>query len=197
MRTIKILGVDPSLNSFGIAETTVNIDTLEVMVKRVYVIQPDKADAVTKRQVRKNSDDLRRAVWLQNNLIKSCEGFDLISVEMPVGSQSARAMASYGIVVGVLSSVAIPMIEVTASEVKIAGFGCKTATKREMIDWGVAKHPEAGWKTIKRKGNIELVASNEHAADALAAVYASLQTSQLKGMIAMMKSMNVPIKNAA
>ena len=89
------------------------------------------------------------------------------------------------------------MIEVTASEVKVAGFGVKTATKREMIDWGVAKHPKAGWKTIKRKGRIELVASNEHAADALAAVYAALQTSQLKGMIAMMKSMNMPMKNAA
>jgi len=190
MGTIRILGIDPSLNSFGIAKTVVDLKTMEVIADEVYVIQPDKADAVTKKIVRKNSDDLRRATWLQSKMIEACEGFDLVAVEMPVGSQSARAMASYGIVIGVLSSCSTPMIEVTATEVKLAGAGSKTATKREMIDWGTRKHPDAGWKTVKRKGNVELVASNEHAADALAAVYAALDTVQFKSITMMFNKIN-------
>lgn len=187
MSTVRVLGVDPSLNNFGIAKTIVDLETLKIKVESVYVIQPVKADDAARRVVRKNSDDLRRAIWLRDNLIKACHGFDLVTVEMPVGSQSARAMASYGIVIGVLSSCYLPMIEVTATEVKLAGHGTKTATKKEMIAWGVAKHPDANWKTMKRKGVEELVASNEHAADALASVYAGMDTVQFKMVATMMR----------
>lgn len=190
MSVIRVLGIDPSLNNFGIAKTSVDVDTLKVMVESVYVIQPQKADAATKRVVRKNSDDLRRAKWLQAEMIKACEGFDLVSVEAPVGSQSARAMASYGIVIGVLSSCPLPMIEVTATEVKLAGHGTKTATKREMITWGVAKHPDANWKTINRKGVKTFSNCNEHAADGLASVYAALDTQQFKMAAAMMRRLS-------
>lgn len=187
MNVVRVLGIDPSLNNFGIAKTTINLETLNVTVESVILIQPSKADAVTKKQVRKNSDDLRRAIWLQNHMIKACKGFDMVAVEAPVGSQSARAMASYGVVIGVLASCPLPMIEVTATEVKLAGHGTKTATKDEMIVWATNLHPEANWKTIKRGGKLVITKDMEHCADALGAVYAAIDTQQFKMATAMMR----------
>lgn len=190
MRTVRVLGIDASLNNFGIAEVNINLDTLALTVEKVYVIQPAKADTVAKRVVRKNSDDLRRARWLQENLIKACEGFALVTVEMPFGSQSARAMASYGICIGVLSSCPLPMIEVTPAEVKLAGHGTKTASKKEMIEWATNLHPDANWRTMKRKDEQVLTNDNEHSADALASVYAAMKTEQFKSVMAIYKSMS-------
>lgn len=181
---IRVLGIDPSLRNFGMARTTVNVDTLEVVVESVGVIQPVEINKESKKVVRKNSDDLRRGKWLQSEMVKACEGVDVVSVEMPVGSQSARAMASYGIVIGVLASCPVPMIEVTATEVKLAGYGSKCATKKEMILWATSKHPDAGWKTITR-GVKQFTNCNEHSSDALASVYAALETQQFKMAMAM------------
>ena len=192
---LKIVGVDISLNNIGICKATLNEDE-SLTVNYVTLIQPAKADAVTKKQVRKNSDDLRRARWLQSNLIKQIEGCDIISVEMPVGSQSARAMASYGICVGVLASISTPFIEVTPAEVKLAGFGCKTATKMEMIDWAFDKHPEIQWKTRNSGGKKVLTNDNEHIADALATIYAAMKTDQYKSAILFAKSMMLKQKAA-
>jgi len=192
---LKIVGVDISLNNIGICKAILYEDE-SLTVDYVTLIQPAKADAVTKKQVRKNSDDLRRARWLQWNLIKEIKGCDIISVEMPVGSQSARAMASYGICVGVLASIDVPFIEVTPAEVKLAGFGCKTATKMEMIDWAVKKHPEIQWKTINRGGKKVLTNDNEHVADALATIYAAMKTDQYKSAILFAKSMMLKQKAA-
>lgn len=190
MSVVRVLGIDASLNNFGLAKTTVDLDSSRVIVESVLLIQPSKADEVTKKQVRKNSDDLRRAAWLQRNMIEACEGFDLVAVEMPVGSQSARAMASYGIVLGVLSSCPLPMIEVTPLDVKLAGHGTKTATKAEMIAWAVAKHPEANWKTRMLKGSRVITNDNEHCADSIGAVYAAINTQQFKMATIMMRRLS-------
>lgn len=183
---IKVIGVDISLNNIGIcnAEITDGI----VMVKSVSLIQPDKADAQTKKQVRKNSDDLRRSRWLHDNLQDSIKDCHIITVEMPVGSQSAAAMKSYGICLGVLASVQKPMIEVTPYDVKLAATGIRTATKHEMIEWGVAKHTEIKWKTMKRGGKLVMTNDNEHIADALATIYAGMKTTEFKALMVMMSA---------
>lgn len=183
MVMIKIVGIDISLNNIGICKAV--IDDNKVVITELLLIQPPKADAVAKKQVRKNSDDLRRARWLQDNLMLAIADCQIISVEMPFGSQSARAMASYGICVGVLASVKKPMIEVTPAEVKLAGFGVKTATKQEMIVWATEKHPDANWKMRTLKGKQVLTADNEHMADAVACIYAGMKTEQFKTAIAM------------
>ncbi len=187
MSVIRVLGMDVSMNNFGIAKTTVDLDTLKVTVESVQLIQPALADESSRRVVRKNSDDLRRARWLQDNMIAACESFDLVAVEMPVGSQSARAMASYGVVIGVMASCKLPMIEVTPMDVKLSGAGHKTATKEEMIEWAVGKHPETNWKRRMLKGQSVLTKDNEHCADAIAAVYAAIGTQQFKMATAMMR----------
>jgi len=189
MNEIKIVGIDPSLRNFGVVRATINPDSLVVSIESVRLIQPSE-NKTAKKQVRKNSDDLRRARWLQSNMIEACRDCAFALVEMPVGSQSARAMASYGIVTGVLSSCPIPIIEVTPTEVKLAGAGHKTASKQEMIDWAVDKHPEAKWLRRKLKSEMVLMGGNEHIADALAAIYAGINSEQFKTALAMYRQLN-------
>jgi Holliday junction resolvasome RuvABC endonuclease subunit len=141
------------------------------------------------KTVRKNSDDLRRAKLLHDGFVELCQGASMAFVEVPVGSQSARAMASYGICIGVLSACPIPMIQLTPTEVKLAMTGEKTATKDEMIEAAVNAHPYAKWMTRKVKGEITLLAANDHLADATGAITAGVATNEFKGMVAMMRSM--------
>ncbi len=188
MSKIKVVSFDPSLNNFGIVKATIDSETLEIVVDEMILAQPAKADKQAKKSVRKNSDDLRRARWLQANMRDACKGASVAMAEVPVGSQSARAMASYGICIGVLSSCKLPLIEVTPNEVKIISVGKKTASKAEMIAWATEKHPEANWKTRKLKGETVLTNDNEHLADAVAAIYAGIHSEQFKATVAMVNS---------
>jgi hypothetical protein len=98
-------------------------------------------------------------------------------------------MASYGICIGVLAACPVPMIQLTPTEVKLAMTGEKTATKEEMIAAAMKAHPYAKWMTRKYKGELGLLASNEHLADAVGAITAGIVTNEFKGMIAMMRSL--------
>lgn len=189
MSIVNVVGIDPSLNNFGFARGTVNLDSYEVEIENLHLAQPDKADKVTKKVVRKNSDDLRRARHLHKALQEQTKGAHLAIVEVPVGSQSARAMASYGICVGVLASCGIPMIEVTPSEVKLIAVGSKTASKQDMINWAGQMYPDANWLTRKLKGKTVMTNSNEHLADAVAAIHAGVITEQFGMATTMMRSM--------
>jgi Holliday junction resolvasome RuvABC endonuclease subunit len=183
---IKIVGIDPALRNFGFALARLNIFTNEYVITDLQLAQSENEAGKT---VRKNSDDLRRARILHENLIEVCDGATLAIAEVPVGSQSARAMASYGMCVGILASCPIPLIEVNPSEVKMAAVGFKTATKEEMIEWAMAKHPAAPWLMRKSKGAMVPLNDNEHLADAVATIEAGLKTQQYKQAIAMMRGM--------
>ena len=138
--------------------------------------KPDKSN----KTVRKNSQDLLRARTLYQSMTQNLIGVDMVFVEIPVGSQTARAMASYGMCIGILASIDIPMIQVTPTEVKVAATGNRTATKNEMIKWATSAYPDVGWITRKHKGKQELVSKNEHLADALAAIYAGVKTDEFR-----------------
>lgn len=189
MAEIKLLGIDPSLNNLGLAFGRVNLDSFDVSIDKLVLEHPDKADKVTKKTVRKNSDDLRRARCLHKALQQALKEAQIAIVEVPVGSQSARAMASYGICIGVLASCNIPMIEVTPSEVKLVSVGSKTASKAEMIEWAMTMYPDANWKMTKRGGVMVPTNANEHLADAVAAIHAGLLTDQFATSASMMRSM--------
>ncbi|TOK05746.1 hypothetical protein CGI28_24500, partial [Vibrio parahaemolyticus] len=137
LKKLKVLALDPSLQNFGMVKGFIDIDdddfpfTIEQMV-----LQESKgADKKTAKVVRKNSDDIRRAKSLHKALHEMLKDVNMVFVEVPVGSQSARSMASYGICVGIIASINKPMIQVTPTEVKLAAVGCKTASKQDMIDW--------------------------------------------------------------
>jgi len=176
MAVINVVGVDPSLSNFGFAEAKFDTDTGKVFDVNLYLCEAPPPPK--NKQVRQNSVDLERAKGLYQALKSTLKNADIVFVELPVGSQTARAMASYGVCIGLFASVSKPIIQVTASEVKVAGAGYKNATKAEMISWATTKHPEANWLTTKSKGVITHIAKNEHLADALAAIYAGLVTSE-------------------
>lgn len=180
---IMVVGMDPSLNNWGAAQVSLDIDTLDIQVLQLRLIETAPGTAKT---VRKNSDDITRARLLSEGMNAACQGSTVAFCEVPVGSQSARAMASYGICVGILGGCPIPLIELTPYEVKIAAVNCKTAAKEEMIEWAMNKHPNAPW--LLRGG--KPLAKNEHLADALASVYAGVRTEQFQTTLRMLRAAN-------
>ena len=185
---IEVVGLDPSLSNLGICRGIIDLDDDSIIVKSLKLVETKGAGK--KKVVRQNSEDLERAMALYQGLQEGCQGAKLAFVEIPVGSQSARAMASYGICLGVLASCPIPIIQVTPTEVKKAGYGVATATKREMIDWATATYPDANWLTVKRGGQLVVTDKNEHLADAAAAISAGIQTDQFRQLASLMRGMS-------
>lgn len=180
MAEIKIIGVDPSLNNFGFA---VAMYDLEKATYRITDLKLAETGNEAGKQVRKNSDDIRRARILFDGLKEMCEGAAFAIAEVPVGSQSARAMASYGMCCGVLAACPIPLVQVNPTEVKLAAIGDKYAAKEEMIQWGLKEHPDAPWLSLGKGEKKRYLNKNEHLADACAAIKAGLKTEQVRGML--------------
>ena len=180
----KVCGMDPSLRNWGISVGMYDTVTKLLRLDGVFVTQPILPKG---KQVRQNSLDLESAKQLTAGAVAELTGAKAIFVEVPVGSQSARAMASYGICVGVLGALrayGIPLFEVTPTEVKLASSGKATATKQQMIQWAMDKHPEANWPTYSEKGTTLVnVSKAEHMADATAAIYAGLACNSFQQVL--------------
>lgn len=189
MSLITVVGFDPSLRNWGIAKGSYNLETGQLILPFVDVTQPILP---TGKQVRQNSLDLESAQQLYAAALNYAKDAQAIFVEVPVGSQSARAMASYGLCVGVLGALrasGIPFFEVTPTEVKVIATGKKTATKQDMIGWATTRHPEACWPMYKQHGqSIVSEAKAEHMADAIGAIYAGLQSNPFKQMLPFLKA---------
>lgn len=184
---LKVCGFDPSLRHWGVALGIYDTDTHILVVDSVSVIEPELP---TGKQTRQNSLDLAAANQLCRGALDAIKGVQVVFVEVPVGSQSARAMASYGICVGILGALratGTPFFEVTPIEVKLAGAGSKTATKQAMINWAMKKHPEANWPMYKQKGIAKVSeAKAEHEADAVAAIYAGIACNPFQQVLTIM-----------
>lgn len=182
---LKVVGMDPSLRNWGIAEATLDLaNGLILEVQTLTVVNPELPKG---KQVRQNSLDLESAKQLSKGARNAIEGAQAVFVEVPIGSQSARAMASYGICVGILGALratGIPFFEVTPTEVKLATAGSKTATKQDMILWATRQHPEANWPTYTQHGIQQVSeAKAEHMADAIGSIYAGIQTDSFQQML--------------
>lgn len=183
---LKVVGFDPSLRNWGAVKGTLIGDLF--VVSDLSAIQPVLDEG---KRVRQSSLDLQSATQLAEAAFQWAEDADVVFVEVPIGSQSARAMASYGICIGVLGALrakGIPFIELNPTEVKVAATGNKTATKHEMITWAVNEHPEANWPTFNRGGKALISeAKAEHMADAIAAVHAGLRNQQFQQLSKFLK----------
>lgn len=176
---IPVLGMDPSLRNWGLAEAQLDLMTGTLSTPVLSLIQPKDLEG---KQVRQNSTDLHLAEQLSGPVMEAARRAKVIFVEVPVGSQSARAMASYGICVGVLGAVralGIPLIEVTPTENKKIFTGNKTATKRDMIDKAVELYPGANFPTHKGK----VPDKAEHMADAIASIHAGVRTPVFQNLM--------------
>ena len=176
---IKVVGMDPSLNNWGIAEAFLDLTTGYLSTPFLSLVQPEEMKG---KQVRQNSKDLYAAEQLAEAAIKAAQKAKVVFIEVPHGSQSARAMASYGICVGIISSIralGIPIIEVTDKENKFNFTGNKLATKNEMIAKALELYPDANFPN--QKGRI--TAKAEHVADAIAAIHAGVTTPVFKNLM--------------
>lgn len=185
---LRFASIDPSLRNFGLAIGTIDLgeEDLPISMKSISLISTE-SDKSARKVVRRNSEDLVRARKLLVNTRSVLKAHDakIIFCEVPVGSQSARSMASYGICIGLLAGLSDrPIIEVTPSEVKLTAVGNKTASKAEMIEWATALYPHLPWvKGIKSK----YADKNEHMADAIAAAHAGLLTEEFARVAAIFR----------
>lgn len=186
---LRVVGFDPSLRNWGIAKALLTTLNGDINITELAVNQP----ALSKgKQVRQNSLDLESAEQLTQMAVDAARDAQAVFVEVPVGSQSARAMASYGICVGVLGalrSTGIPFFLVTPEEVKLATGLTAKASKSDMIKWAVTKHPEGNWPKLTQLGVSTVVASKaEHMADAVAAIHAGVNSQPFKQLMALMRA---------
>jgi Holliday junction resolvasome RuvABC endonuclease subunit len=184
MNELRLVGLDPALNNLGVAYAHYNLETMALRITNLSLVHTENQAG---KQVRKNSDDLRRARELVGHLMLAQNVCDLFIAEIPTGSLSARGTMSNGIMIGALASLRKPIIEVLPADVKKATVGVKTATKEEMIEWATANYPDAGWITMKRKGEAVLVKKNEHLADAVAILHAGVRSQQFRETLAIMQ----------
>ena len=177
-KVIKVVGVDPSMSNFGLAIGTLDLDTDKLEIHGLELVET-KAGG-TKKNVRVNSDDLRRAKEIWRTARPIIEQAHMVFCELPVGSQTSRAQTSYGVCIGVLACVDKPLIQVTPNEIKHYVGNKLTTSKEEIIQWAITKQPDAPWLRRKQAGKDVLVAKNEHLADAIASIYSGMQTDQFR-----------------
>lgn len=188
MSKLTFIGIDPSMSNLGMCKGTVDLETLEWDVE---LLSLQETKPVTSKTVRKSSLDYDRCRELFEAQDEFVKGADIAFVEMPIGSQSANAMKSYGACIMLIATLDIPLIQVSPSEVKVKAVGDKNATKEEMIAWAAKKFPDINWL---RQGQ-KILKKNEHLADACGAVNAGLQTDDFKALQVMMKRMSASLKS--
>ena len=173
-RKLRAVGVDPAFNNSGFCrgfiESGVGGGRLFVP-SSIHLAQTKPAKA---KSIKKSADDFARAQYLAEEIRAHTAGADVVFVEMPTGSRSARAAKTLGIAVGCLTGIESPIVSVSALQGKLALTGQRHASKAEMIEAAKARNPELEWTgTLK----------DEHMADALAAVLAGMQTAQFFDMV--------------
>lgn len=177
---IPVVGFDPSMSNWGIASSILDLTTGCLDTPELTVVCPIP---LAGKQLRVNSKDLHASEQLAKTAIAEARKAKVVFVEVPVGSQSARAMASYGMCVGILGAIraeGIPLIEVNPSEVKLAMTRDKNATKEQMISAALEWYPEANFP--KHHGKLSY-AKAEHVADAIGTIHAGVLTPMFQNLM--------------
>ena len=179
----KIIGFDPSLRNWGycIATYDVYARTLEFTNGGVIHSKPDKGFK------RKNLEDLQSATQLYselNTLLKTHQP-DYLVAELPVGSQSSRAMVSYATCISLCAVLAygdgqktIPLFAITPYSIKKEVSGTTEASKEEVINWVKENYPQAyEWVSKYPKSK------QEHICDAIVAVHCAVSNQTMEDII--------------
>ena len=134
---LNLIGFDPSLRNWGFSSATYDTQTKRLNIQSGGVIQykPDSS-------LKQNIQDLYTANTLYSTLKPFIKNADYYVAELPTGSQSSRAMVSYALCLGVLGSLKQTnpnLFTVTPNQVKKqVKLG---ASKEDIIDWCITKHP--------------------------------------------------------
>jgi Holliday junction resolvasome RuvABC endonuclease subunit len=161
-----VLAFDPSLRNWGWSLCVVS-DTIDVVacgVIRHKEVHSNKAQA-----------DYLTARAIHNDLVDLIQVYkpDVLVAEFPVGSQSASAMISYALCIGLLGSLG-KVTQVTPSQVKTT-VGNSTASKADVIAWVNERHPNA----LPTKHGKILVGVSEHIADSIVVAH----TAKIRGLL--------------
>lgn len=181
---IPVLGLDPSMRNWGMAAGILDLDTGLLTDLQLSLVHSEKNSG---KQVRVNSQDLHTATELAAAAIAAAKQAKVVFVEVPVGSQSAAGMKSYGICIGVLGAIQAAgtrLVEVTPAEVKLAMAGNKNATKAQMIQAAMGYYPEANWPY---HGKSVSSTKAEHMADAIGSIHAGVQTPLFQNIMKLLK----------
>lgn len=167
---VNILGLDPSFRNWGLSKATYDTDSKKLSVYYGEVITSEH-DLYTKQ----NQKDLYSACLLTEKLKQHwTNDIDLVCIELPHGSQSARAMVSYGVVLGVLSHfLYLDTHNCIVSALQVKGIvGNNKASKKEVIQWVKDNHTEFTLPKALNKA--------EHIADSIVAIHAVLQSKKFE-----------------
>lgn len=181
---VPVLGVDPSMRNWGLARGLLDIDTGVFEGLELLLVQTEVDHT---KSVRTNSKDMAAGEHIFQHVYPWFQEAKVIFVEVPVGSQSANGMKSYGMCVGLLGALRAlghQIIEVTPTENKLALTNDKTATKDQMIRAAHGIYPEANWLM---KGT-KLLNKNEHLADAVGAIHAGVNLPAFQNLIKLLKA---------
>lgn len=178
--------MDPSLTHWGLASVNLDLSTGIPTTPILRLVEPLDLEG---KNIRVNSNDLHRAEQLATAVFEETKDSKVIFVEVPVGSKSARAMASYGICIGILASLRSQgkqIIQVTALEAKLHLTGNRNATKQQMIDFAWENYPQANWDLDK---NGIPKKKTEHVADAIGSIHAGVHTPAFKQLMQLLEGL--------
>lgn len=164
----KILSLDPSLNNWGYAilDYEPNLNTLTL--QHCGVINPPKGNKYLPKQ---NQKDIATATNIYQELYYLINKVDIWVAEIPIGSQSSRAMVSYALCCGVIGSLTChnpKLIQISPYEVK-KYIGDKTTDKQQIINWVRQQHPQTQHLIPQAKNKAE------HICDAIMACHVALK----------------------
>lgn len=161
-----LFGNDPGFASFGLVVYDLTID--EFVDGGVLRTKKDGG------KVKATEDNLRRARELHGELVASAEPYNVVAICAEAMSYARHASASHkiGIAWGVVASLGVPVIQQSPQAIKKHVCGKISATKEQVRQAMLAKHPELARFEPKQKTLFE------HYYDAAAAVLACLNTEQ-------------------
>ena len=178
MKTLKVVGLDPSCRHWGIAIGSVPLDTGILTIETLDTVHTEAQPKGGR--IRGSTWDIQTAYSLYEGVFEALVGADIICVEVPTGAQNNKGATGHGICLGILGSLlSNKMIFVTPQSVKKI-IGKANASKAESVALAMSKHPEAPWPMYRGKVS---VTKAEHSADALHAIYAGAQTKEFKQLI--------------
>lgn len=181
---ITALSLDLALTHAGMSLLHIPVKTglikpSEVKISKIKLV---KTERKTTKGIYQNSDDLRRLSEIVTEIRELQKDADVVFAEIPSGAQNARAATTFGAVLGILSTLEKPLIQVQKNDRGMIVAGRKVVSKTEVIDWAHKNWPELDWETTKRKGSEVLTLANEHVADSIAVAFAGMQKEQWQNL---------------
>lgn len=172
--TKRIVSFDPSLRHWGYAEAIWSDDVFEITNTGTIHTQPSRSSKHPKGYY-----DVQSAFILYNQLIDLVSDKDIVTIELPVGSQSSRAATAMGICFGLIGALkhANPnIVFVTPMDVKkvVRTDSQHKPSKLDVIEWVLRYHPDL---------DIPLKDSSQHMCDAIAAIYAATHKPEFKALL--------------